>query len=121
MSLPVRTVVASKTERSSSMMAADTGPAPFLVETRKATAETLRRFRLLCIPDRTPDLFRRQWHVDLLDAVFGQRIDHGIDDHDEAAGAAGFAAALGAQRVGLRGRGMIADIDQRHVPGARQG
>src|SRR5690349_9493092 len=118
MSLPVRTVVASKTERSSSMMAADTGPAPFLAETSKATAETLRRFRLLCIPDRTPDLFRRQRHVDLLDAVFCERIQHGVDDHNEAAGAAGLAAALGAQRVGFRRRGMIADINQRHVLGA---
>ena len=40
--------------------------------------------------------------------------------HDQAAGAAGFAAALGAQRIGFGRRGMIADHHRRNVFGARQ-
>src|SRR5262249_35315549 len=69
-----------------------------------------RRLRLGTL-DRAPDLFRRQRHVDLLDAVISERVEHRVDDNGEAAGAAGFAAALGAQRIRSRGRGMIADRD----------
>ena len=43
-------------------------------------ARKLRRFRLPRFLDRAPDPFRGQRHFDLLDAEFGERIDHGIDD-----------------------------------------
>ena len=54
------------------------------------------------------------------DAVFGERIDYRVDDGGEAAGAAGFAAALGAQRIGFGRHRMIADRHDRNVFGARQ-
>src|SRR5713226_2988625 len=44
-----------------------------------ATTIALRRLRLR-IPDRAPDPFRRQRHVDMGDAVFGERIEHRVDD-----------------------------------------
>src|SRR5258708_11710678 len=74
-----------------------------------ATRSTSRRLRL-GIPDRAPDPLRRQRHVDMGDAVFGERIDHRADDGGEAAGAAGFPAAFFTQRTGFRGRRMIADF-----------
>jgi hypothetical protein len=59
----------------------------------------LRRLRLPAILDRPPHPLRGHRHVQLLDAVVAERIDHRVDHHRQAAGAAGLAAALGAQRV----------------------
>src|SRR5450631_1511044 len=42
-----------------------------------------RRF-LLRILDRAPDSLRGQGHVDMRDAVFGERIDRRVDDGGEA-------------------------------------
>src|SRR6478672_4404344 len=103
MSSPVKTVVASNAARSSPMMAG-------------CMLCRLPRFGVL---DRAPDPFRRQWHVDLRDAVFRQRIERRIDDADETAGAAGLAAPLGAERVGFGRRGMVAGSHQGNVARAR--
>ena len=54
------------------------------------------------------------------DAEFGERIEHRVDDGGEAAGAAGFAAAFGAQRIGFGGHRMVADRHHRNVFGAGQ-
>ncbi len=54
------------------------------------------------------------------DAVLRERIHHRVDDGGKAAGAAGFAAAFGAQRIGFCGHWMIADFHQRNVLGTRQ-
>src|SRR6202007_1746911 len=77
------------------------------VEATRDSAPTSRHL-LLRILNRAPDSLRGQRHGDLCDAVFGERVEHGIDQRGEATGAAGLAAVLGAQRVGFGGRGMVA-------------
>src|SRR5438876_6068658 len=77
-------------------------------------AKTLRRL-CLRIPYCAPDALGRQRHVDMRDAVFGERIEYRVDDGGEAAGAAGFAAAFGAQRIGFGRHRMIADRHDRNV------
>ena len=54
---------------------------------------------------RPPHPSRRQRHVDMGDAVFRQRVDHRVDDADEAAGAAGFAAAFVPSGLDFAGEG----------------
>src|SRR6266436_4390520 len=76
--------------------------------------------RRLRVPDRPPDALRGQRHVDMRDAVFGECIEDRIDDSREAAGAARFSAAFGAQRIGFGRHRMIADRHDRNVFGARQ-
>src|SRR6202171_3475239 len=79
---------------------------------------TPRRLRLL---NRLPDLHRRQRRVQGLDAEFAERIHHAIGDTGRAADGAGFAAALGAQRVGAARRGLIErDLDRRNIVSTRQ-
>src|SRR6266446_2906184 len=87
--------------------------------TRWSSRTAAPRLRLR-VPYRAPDALRGQRHVDMRDAVFGERIDDGIDDGGETAGAAGFAAAFGAQWIGFGGHRMIADRHDRNVFGARQ-
>src|SRR3982074_3264861 len=70
-------------------------------------------------PDRLPDAFGRRRHVDVADAVFRERIDDRVHDRDQRAGAARFAAALDAERVGLGRHRMMLGDESRHVGGAR--
>src|SRR5216683_2771773 len=79
---------------------------------------TPHRFRF---PDRLPDLHRRQWCVQGLDAEFAERVHHAVGDAGRTADRAGFAAALGAQRIGTARRGFIErDLDRWNIVGARQ-
>src|SRR4051794_11033256 len=74
----------------------------------------------LRVPDRLPDLLRRQRRVELGDAEFAEGVHHAVGDAGRAADGAGFAAALGAERIGAAGRGLVQrDHDRRNVVGAR--
>src|SRR5260221_7319516 len=84
----------------------------------------LRKCRLhprrLGLPDRLPDFQRRQRGVEILDAELAERIDHAIGDAGRPADRAGFAATLGAQRIGAAGCGVVdRHLDRRNVVGAR--
>src|SRR5215467_14669480 len=61
----------------------------------------------LCV-DRAPDALRRDGHVEVLDAEFGERVDDRVDDGAERRGRAAFASAAQAERV--RGRGHFAKL-----------
>src|SRR3954447_26130960 len=80
----------------------------------RARDTSLRRLRLRVL-DRAPDAFGGEWHVEVLDAVFRKCVEHVVDDGGKAAGAAGFAAAFGAQRIGLCRHRMVADRHYRDV------
>ena len=49
------------------------------------------RFRIL---NCTPHTLRRQWHIDMFDAKFFQRITHGIDDRRRCTDTTRFALRL---------------------------
>src|SRR5713101_3986894 len=77
--------------------------------------------RRLRFPDRLPDFHRRQRRVQGLDAEFAERIHHAVGDAGRPADRTGFAAALGAQRIGAARRGFIErDLDRWNIVGARQ-
>src|SRR5262245_38322195 len=61
----------------------------------------------LCV-DRAPDALRRDGHVEVFDAEFGERVDHRVDDGAERRRRAAFAAAAQAERV--RRRGHFAEL-----------
>src|SRR5204863_10022663 len=103
MSLPVKTVVVSNAERRSSMMAGCTGRSSLGNSGKRLSSSRLLR----CVLDCAPDLLRCKRHIDRGDAVFGQGVQHGVDDHAQAAGASGFATALGAERIRFGRRGMV--------------
>src|SRR5882757_5688626 len=74
----------------------------------------------LRIPDRLPYLGRCQRRIKLLDAELAERIHHAVGDARRAADGTGFAAALGAERIGAARRGIVeGDSDRRDVVGAR--
>src|SRR5215467_6355884 len=58
--------------------------------------------------NRTPDALRRDGHVEVLDAEFGERVDDGVDDRAERRRRAPFAAAAQPERV--RRRGHFAEL-----------
>src|SRR2546428_4178426 len=58
--------------------------------------------------DRTPDALRRDGHVEVFDAEFGERVDDRVDDGAERRRRAAFAAAAQAERV--RRRGYFAEL-----------
>src|SRR5215208_3213855 len=60
----------------------------------RARFEKLRRLLALRLVDGPPHAFRRGRHVDVADAVVRQRIDDGVHDRYQRAGAAGLAASL---------------------------
>lgn len=80
---------------------------------------TSGRLGLARVMDDTPHSLGGEWHFDLRDAEFRERVDYRIDDCGETAGTARLAAALGTQRIGFRERRMIADRHQRNILGAR--
>jgi len=67
--------------------------------------------------DGVPDAFGGGGHVEAADAVFGEGVDDGVHDRGEGAGAAGFAAAFGAQRVGFGGHRVAGAGEKRGVLG----
>src|ERR1700733_13520790 len=74
----------------------------------------------LRVPDRLPDLHRRDRGLDRGDAEIGKRIHHAVGDARWATDRTGFAAALGTQRIGAARRGTVErDFNWRHVVGAR--
>ena len=66
-----------------------------------AGGDRLGRLPRLGVLNRLPDTCRRHRHFQMPDAVVRQRVDHCIRDRRQAAGGAGFAAALGAERIAL--------------------
>src|SRR5262245_5034557 len=58
--------------------------------------------------DRAPDALRRDGHVEMLDAEFGERVDDRVDDCAERRRRAAFAATAQAERV--RRRGHLAEL-----------
>src|SRR4029077_6777605 len=78
----------------------------------------LRRLRGL---DRGPQTKGRRRHVDLPDAEVGERIENGAHDDRQRARTAGFAASLGADRIGLRRNRVVQNLECRSVGGARHG
>src|SRR5579872_2376770 len=70
--------------------------------------------------DRFPNLHRRDRRLDRGDAEIGERIHHAIGDAGRTADGAGFAAALGAERIGAAWRRTVQrHFDRRNVVGAR--
>src|SRR5579862_7087025 len=53
-----------------------------------------------CVADRAPDALRGGRHVDVADAELAERVDERIHHRRQRTGASGFAASLGAERVG---------------------
>jgi hypothetical protein len=53
-------------------------------------------------------LLGREWHVEIANAQVVQRIEGGADDCGRRRDRAGFAAALGAQRIVGAGLGFVA-------------
>src|SRR5271170_2558264 len=74
------------------------------------TCGVVARTMLIMVPplslagvvDRLPHPLGGGWHVDMADAELAERVDQGIHHRRQRAGAAGFAATLGAERVGGR-------------------
>src|ERR1700730_11524303 len=60
-------------------------------------------FALARVMNDAPHPLGSERHLNLRDAEFRKGVDHRIDDCGETACAAGFAAALGTQRIGFRG------------------
>src|SRR6266850_6266729 len=58
--------------------------------------------------DRAPDALRRDGHVEVFDAEFGERVDDRVDDRAERRRRAPFAAAAQPERV--RRRGHFAEL-----------
>src|SRR3989442_2438634 len=58
--------------------------------------------------DRAPDALRRDGHVEVFDAEFGERVDDRVDDRAERRRRAAFAAAAQPERV--RRRGHFAEL-----------
>src|SRR5437899_10490401 len=58
--------------------------------------------------DRAPDTLRRDGHVEVFDAEFGERVDDRVDDRAERRRRAAFAAAAQPERV--RRRGHFAEL-----------
>jgi hypothetical protein len=74
-----------------------------------------------CRPDRTPDGFRRQRHIDVGDAERRQRIKHRADDRGRRGNRSRFAAAFRAQRVVGAWLALVEfGFDQRQISGAGQ-
>src|SRR5450432_155069 len=59
--------------------------------------------RRLGLLDRLPDFQRRQRGVEIPDAELAERVHNAIGDAGRPADRAGFAATLGAQRIGAAG------------------
>src|SRR5579883_753793 len=70
--------------------------------------------------DCLPDAQRGRRHIDVADAVFGQRVDNRIHDCGQRAGAARFPATLRAERVCLGRNRVAADVEKHRIRGARQ-
>src|SRR5262249_26135191 len=71
--------------------------------------------------DRPPYLHGRERHVDVADAVLGERIEHGIDDGGRRAATAGLAGTLDAKRVAGGRRALVVFDDHGgHIVGTRQ-
>ncbi len=68
---------------------------------------------------RAPDLLRRQRHLQPGIVALADGVDDGVDDGAGRGRRAAFTHALGADRVGLAGDGVMHDGDGRHVGGAR--
>src|SRR5499427_9729723 len=58
--------------------------------------------------DRAPDALRRDGHVEVFDAEFGERVDDCVDDRAERRRRAPFASAAQPERV--RRRGHFAEL-----------
>src|SRR6266446_4918038 len=70
--------------------------------------------------DCPPHPLRGRRHVDVPDPVFPERVDERVHHRRQRAGAAGLAAALGAQHIGL-GRHRVEGVgEERRVRGPRQ-
>src|SRR5215831_17361923 len=67
--------------------------------------------------DRAPDAFGGRRHVDMADIA--KRVDERVHDRRQVAGAAGLAAALYAQGIGLGWHRMAGAPEHRHIVGAR--
>src|ERR1700723_4143720 len=74
----------------------------------------------LSLPDRLPDLHRRDRGLDRGDAEIRKRIHHAVGNAGWTTDRAGFAATFGAQWIGAARRGAVQrHLDRRHVVGAR--
>ena len=61
--------------------------------------------------DCLPYSKRRGRHVDVTDAVFGERVDDRVHHRRQRAGATGLAAALSAERIGLGRHRVAVDLE----------
>src|ERR1700730_6842638 len=59
-----------------------------------------------CLLDRGPDLLRRERHVEMRDAEWRQRIEHGVHDRRRCADRAALADPLHSERIG-GGRSLL--------------
>ena len=92
---------------------ADRGDQPRLRGPDRADRNDLRHCGRagFAVAQRLPDAERRQRHVDMADAVIGERVHHRVHHRGQPAGAARFAAALDAERIGLGRHRMIGKLE----------